>query len=100
MLKAITTIPAVLVVLTLAAATTSGIPARSASSGDLTKSIDQYSGDELAGLVNRLSYGQGADRDRGCHGSQECANGQRTSVRIDAVADADSLGPGSVGAYG
>ena len=89
-------VPAMLAVLTLAGSA----PARTASSGDLTKPIDQYSGDELASMVSRLAYGQGAERARPCRGTQECVGGQRTSVRIDAVADADSLGPGSVGPYG
>jgi hypothetical protein len=93
-------VPALLAVLTLAGLPPSGGTPRRASSGDLTKAIEQYSGDELAGFVGRLAYGQGADRARGCRDTPECASGQRTSVRIDAVADADSLGPGSVGPYG
>lgn len=84
----------------LALALTAPAPERAVSSGDLAKSIDAYSGDELASLVGRLQYGQGADRARGCRGTAECASGQRTTVRIDPVADADSLGPGSVGAFG
>jgi hypothetical protein len=94
------TVPAVLAVLTLASVPPSGGAGRIASSGDLTKPIEQYSGDELASLASRLAYGQGAERARACRDTPECAGGQRTSVRIDAVADADSLGPGSVGAYG
>lgn len=93
-------VPAVLAVLTLASVPPSSRTSRSASSGDLTKPIDQYSGEELASFAGRLGYGQGAERSRACRDTPECASGQRTSVRIDAVADADSLGPGSVGAYG
>src|SRR6185503_253400 len=100
MFRAITKFPAFLLILTVSAATTSSVSTRSASSGDLTKPIEQYTGDELAALVNRVQYGQGAERSRGCHGTAECAAGQRTNVRIDAVADADSLGAGSTGAYG
>lgn len=91
-------LPALLAILTLG--TIPPVSAPRASSGDLAKPIEQYSGDELASLVSRLAYGQGADRRRACRGSAECAAGQRSSVRIDAVSDADSLGPGNVGTYG
>jgi hypothetical protein len=94
------TVPAVLAILTLAGVPPSSGTARVASSGDLTKPIEQYSGDELAAFAGRLAYGQGAERARACRDTPECTTGQRTSVRIDAVADADSLGPGSVGGYG
>jgi hypothetical protein len=76
-------------------------PTRRALSGDLTKPLAQYSGAEFAALVRPLTYGQGATRNRQCRGPQEC-NGRRrqVSVRIDAVADADSLGPGNLGQFG
>jgi hypothetical protein len=76
-------------------------PTRRALSGDLTKPLAQYTGAQFAALVRPLRYGQGATRNRRCRGPQEC-NGaaRRVSVRIDAVADADSLGPGNLGRFG
>lgn len=76
-------------------------PTRRALSGDLTKPLAQYTGAQFAALVRPLTYGQGATRNRNCRGPQECNRGRKqVSVRIDAVADADSLGPGNLGAYG
>lgn len=91
-------VPAMLAALTFSGATPP--VTRTASSGDLAKPIDQYTGDEFAAFLRGLPMGQGAERQRGCRGDAECGRGKRTSVRIDAVADADSLGPGSVGANG
>lgn len=75
-------------------------PARRALSGDLTKPLAQYTGDEFFTLVRGLRYGQGADRARRCRGNTGCAQGQRVNVRVDAVADADSLSAGNVAPYG
>lgn len=76
-------------------------PTRRALSGDLTKPLAQYTGAQFAALVRPLRYGQGATRARRCRGPQECNGGRRqVSVRIDAVADADSLGPGNLGQFG
>ena len=75
-------------------------PARRALSGDLTKPLAQYTGAQFAALVRPLRYGQGATRSRRCRGPIECTGGRQVSVRIDAVADADSLGPGNLGQYG
>lgn len=73
---------------------------RKALSGDLTKPLAQYTGDEFFALVRGLNYGSGADRQRRCRGNADCAGGRRTSVRVDAVADADSLSPGNLPQYG
>jgi hypothetical protein len=75
-------------------------PTRRALSGDLAKPLAQYTGAEFAALVRPLQYGQGATRNRKCRGPQECTAGRLVSVRIDAVADADSLGAGNLGQYG
>jgi hypothetical protein len=73
---------------------------KAALSGDLAKPIDQYSGDEFRALVDRLSYGQGAERSRSCRGGGECDRGRRVNVRVDAVADADSLSANNVSQFG
>src|SRR4051812_17925984 len=73
---------------------------RSIRSGDLSKPLSQYSGDEFFSLTRGLSYGQGADRARRCRGDDACARGARMTVRVDAVADADSLSGGDLAPYG
>jgi hypothetical protein len=73
---------------------------RRALTGDLTKPISQYSGDEFFALVNRLNYTGGQERARACRGNAACAQARRTNVRIDAVADADSLGVGTIAPFG
>ena len=75
-------------------------PARRALTGDLTKPLAQYTGAQFAALVRPLRYGQGADRQRKCRGPLECAAGRQVSLRIDPVADADSLGPANLGRFG
>ena len=68
-------------------------PARRPLSGDLTKPLAQYTGAQFAALVRPLQYGQGVERARRCRGLSECTAGRQVNVRIDAVVDADSLGP-------
>ena len=75
-------------------------PTRRALTGDLTKALDQYTGAQFAALVQPLQYGQGATRSRRCRGPQACTAGRQVSVRIDAVADADSLAPGNLPRFG
>jgi hypothetical protein len=76
-------------------------PTRRALSGDLTKPLAQYTGAQFAALVQPLRYGQGATRARRCRGPEECrAAGRRVQVRVEAVFDADSLGPGALGPFG
>lgn len=89
-----------LLTLGASAPTTTKQPTRRALSGDLTKPLAQYTGAQFAALVRPLRYGQGATRNRRCRGPMECRNGKQVSVRVDAVADADSLGPGNLGQYG
>jgi hypothetical protein len=74
--------------------------ARAATSGDLTKSLDAYSGDEFFNLVRGLNYSGRSDRQRKCRGSAACAGGQKINVHVEAVADADSLGTGNLGQFG
>ncbi len=74
--------------------------ARGATSGDLTKPIDQYTGDEFYNFTRGLNYVQGPDRQRRCRGNAACAGAQRTLVRPDAVADVDSLSQGNLPQYG
>jgi hypothetical protein len=88
---------AVLVSTSFAPAPSSGATPRA---GDLAKPVDQYTGAEFAALVGGLSYGQGSTRSRGCRNNPSCDQGRRTDVRIDAVADADSLGTTNLGQFG
>jgi len=73
---------------------------RRALSGDLTKSIDAYTGDEFFNLVTRLNYTGGQQRARRCRGNPNCTGTRRTNVRVDAVGDADSLGAATIPQYG
>lgn len=73
---------------------------RPAGSGDLTKSIDQYTGDEFFTLVNGLSYTGGQERARRCSGNPGCGNTLRTNVRVDGVATEDSLSAGNLPQFG
>lgn len=62
--------------------------------GALTKSIDQYSGEELYTFTHALNYGGGSEQDRQCEGESSC-NGpnpaKKTKVRVDAVDGQDPL---------
>ena len=87
---------AAITLLTLGASACDSQPARRALSGDLAKPLAQYTGAQFAALVQPLRYGQGAERQRRCRGLVECAAGRQVGVRIDAVADADSLAPGNL----
>ncbi len=73
---------------------------RRALPGDLTKPIDQYTGDEFFALVNGLNYTGGQERARRCSGNAECGNTARTNVRVDAVTGEDSLSTGNLPAFG
>ncbi len=68
--------------------------------GDLTKPIEQYTGDEFFALVNGLNYVGGQDRERGCRGAPGCGQTTRTNVRIDAIAGEDSISPNAVPQFG
>jgi len=69
-------------------------PAAATLPGQLTKPIDQYSGDEFYELVQHLKWGGGADRERACKGDPGCGGekpSKHTLVRVDAVDGQDSL---------
>lgn len=68
--------------------------------GDLTKPIDQYSGDEFFALVSSLNYTGGQTRARRCSGNPACGQALRTNTRVDAVATEDSLSPGNLPQFG
>jgi hypothetical protein len=73
---------------------------RRALPGDLTKPIDQYTGDEFFALVNGLNYTGGQERARRCSGNPGCGNALRTNVRVDAVAGEDSISTGNLPQFG
>jgi hypothetical protein len=75
-------------------------PTRRALTGDLTKPLAQYTGAQFAALVQPLRYGQGAQRARRCRGPAACTAGRQVQVRVDAVADADSLAPTNLSRFG
>lgn len=87
---------ATMTLLWIAACAPSKQPARRALTGDLAKPLSQYTGAQFSALVQPLRYGQGADRQRKCRGPAECSAGRLVSLRVDAVADADSLAPGNL----
>ena len=73
---------------------------RRALPGDLTKPIDQYTGDEFSALLNGLNYTGGQERARRCSGNPGCGNALRTNVRVDAVNGEDSLSAGNLPQFG
>lgn len=69
-------------------------PAAAPLPGQLTKPIDQYTGDEFFDFVQRLQWGGGAERDRKCKGDPGCDGtnpAKHTVVRVDAVNGQDSV---------
>lgn len=76
---------------------------RAAAPGDLTKPLDQYTGDELFALVSSLQYTGGVTRQRPCRNLPGCGGGnptRNTQVNIEAIATEDSIGGGNVGPFG
>jgi len=62
--------------------------------GQLTKPIDQYTGEEFYDFVQKLKWGGGAEKDRKCKGDPGCDGtnpSKQTVVRVDAVDGQDSL---------
>jgi hypothetical protein len=62
--------------------------------GQLTKPIDQYSGEEFYDFVQKLKWGGGTEKDRKCKGDPQCDGtrpSKQTIVRVDAVDGQDSL---------
>lgn len=68
--------------------------------GDLTKPIDDYTGDEFGELVKKLSYVGGHERERKCKNDPGCSGSKRTRVLVDAVATQDSLAPSTAPQFG
>jgi hypothetical protein len=68
--------------------------------GELTKPLDDYTGDEFYTLVQKLSYSGGHERNRKCRKDPGCAGTRRTLVFVDAVATEDSLYAGATPPYG
>ena len=69
-------------------------PSAAALPGQLTKPIDQYSGDEFYDFVQRLKWGGGVDKARACKDDPGCSGtrpSKETMVRVDAVDGQDSL---------
>lgn len=78
-------------------------PPRAPLPGQLTKPIDQYTGDEFYTFVQGLQWGGGAERDRKCKGNPQCDGtnpSQHTVVRVDAVNGQDSISATTVPANG
>jgi hypothetical protein len=84
-------------------ACTSKEPTGAPLPGQLTKPIDQYTGDELYAFVQGLQWGGGAERDRKCKGDPQCDGTnppKHTVVRVDAVNGQDSISATTVPANG
>ena len=79
---------------------TAQTPVRVATSGDLAKAIDDYTGEEFYSHVRGLQYTGQNVRERRCRG---CTGGRanvRTRVAVDAVSDADSLSAANIAQFG
>ena len=77
--------------------------ARKAWPGDLTKPIDDYTGDEFHAFVKRLSYAGGHERQRRCRRDPGCSGSKptrHTQVLVDAVATQDSIGAANTPQFG
>ncbi|MDB4891490.1 MAG: hypothetical protein JWL61_3345 [Gemmatimonadetes bacterium] len=68
--------------------------------GDLTKPIDDYTGDEFRDLVKKLSFVGGHERPRKCKDDPACSGSKRTLVLVDAVATQDSLSASTAPQFG
>jgi hypothetical protein len=68
--------------------------------GDLTKPIDDYTGDEFRDLVKKLSYVGGHERQRKCKDDPGCSGSKRILVLVDAVATQDSLAASTTPQFG
>lgn len=74
--------------------------ARKVLPGDLTKPIDQYTGDEFYALVQSLKYEGGQSRERKCKDNPACSGTKRIKVDVDAVATQDSISAGTMPQFG
>lgn len=71
--------------------------------GQLTKPLAQYSGVELAALVDSLPYIRPVTRPRRCRDAPGCGGNiptANTQVRAEAIRGQDSVGGGTVGPFG
>jgi hypothetical protein len=68
--------------------------------GDLTKPIDDYTGEEFSALVKKLKYVGGHERQRKCKNDPGCSGSKRTAVLVDAVATQDSIAPSNTPPFG
>jgi hypothetical protein len=68
---------------------------------DLTKPLDQYTGDELFALANGQRYTGGNTRNRPCRGPACIGVRARTTrVNVEALVGEDSVGGGNIGPFG
>jgi hypothetical protein len=68
--------------------------------GDLTKPIDDYTGDEFSAFVKRLSYVGGHERQRKCKKDPACTGSKKILVLVDAVETQDSLSASTTPPFG
>ncbi len=76
---------------------------RKALPGDLTKPIDDYTGDEFDAFVKKLKFSGGHERTRKCKTDAGCSGSQptrHTSVLVDAVTTQDSIGASNAPQFG
>ena len=73
---------------------------RRAMSGDLTKPLAQYTGDEFFALTQGLQFGADSTKPRACRGTPACNAGGRVQVSVAEVSDADSVSAGTVSQFG
>ena len=69
-------------------------------SGDLTKPLAQYTGQQFFDLTQGLQLGPDSTKGRLCRGSAGCNQGGRVQVSVAEVADADSVSAGTVSPFG
>src|SRR5689334_12250950 len=68
-------------------------------SGDLTKALASYTGQEFFALTQGLQFSADSTKPRACRGPG-CAGGGRVNVSVAEVTDADSVGAGLVSQFG
>jgi hypothetical protein len=75
-------------------------PMKKVMPGDLTKPIDQYTGDEFRDFVKGLSYVGGHERQRKCKNDPACSGSKKVAVLVDAVATQDSISASTTPQFG
>lgn len=91
---------AVIGVALLSVLSSAGQAQRRAMSGDLTKALATYTGDEFFNLVNGLGFSADSTKGRLCRGSAACNQGGRVMVSVAEVTDADSVSAAGVSQFG